>query len=433
MAEAPEPPRVRRAGAVAAALFSLAAAAPPSLPKAADEALGTAERILGATAGEDRRLACMDALPFLEIVSDLVPEYAYAVGMHAECLFLTERYAAAAPLLERYIGLVPGWARTGAVAEKVDRASARLRYARMRVDESRAAPPLADLAMPSVPSAAVTPEPPIPAPEPPPAERNTVSVPPAAATPEPPTPAPEPLSAGRGPVPVPPAAATPEPPIPAPEPPPAGTEIVSVPAATVIPAPPTREPEPPGTAGKSTAGGQPPAAARAAGKTEVTSPPAATGSEAPLPPKPPVAPPRGTATRGATPPAAAAAGRPGLTQRQLIIRLGYSPLAGVLGAGAEFRMGRVGIALGTGGYPLTGGFSVGSPDGGLYLDLHVVWMASSLFVDRARSTVAAGATGGFDWRPRPWLSVKVGLGVFAAPGVGAGLTWDACAGPVLRL
>lgn len=119
--------------------------------------------------------------------------------------------------------------------------------------------------------------------------------------------------------------------------------------------------------------------------------------------------------------------------KQVAVRAGYSPHVGVLGVGAELKLGLVGIALGTGGYPVAGGLSFGRTAGqsGLYVDVHAVWTGSSLFVERARSGLSLGATVGYDLRPLPWLSIKAGLGgAYLLAEKRVAIVADLAAGPV---
>jgi len=122
-------------------------------------------------------------------------------------------------------------------------------------------------------------------------------------------------------------------------------------------------------------------------------------------------------------------------RKRLAIRAGLSPMLGVLGVGAEYRFGVVGLALGTGTHVLAGGLSFGpsANAGGWYVDVHAV-LVRSLFVTLSDSGVGAGITAGWDWRFVPWLSVKTGAGVAATMNGVRGqklpLVIDVAAGPV---
>lgn len=293
--------------AAAVLLVAVRADAAPKLPVVAEEALTSAERLLKDKTGDDRILACLDAQPFLEIVNKNAPNYAYAVHLRGECLFLTEAWKDALPALEKYVSLVPVEARKGPVAEKVLKAEERIRICRDRLGQKTTAPA-------APPSTEAKPAQPAPA------------------QPEAPK---------------------------------------AAPVANDIPLPPPEPVEPP-------------------------------------PPPTPLA-------------------------KQIAVRGGYSPHVGVLGVGAELKLGLVGIALGTGGYPVGGGLSFGRTAGraGLYVDLHAVWTGSSLLVERARSGLSAGATVGYDLRPLDFLSIKVGLGAaYVFNESRAVLVADLAAGPV---
>src|SRR5688572_6442384 len=97
-------PRPARATLLAAVvLASVAARAAPRLPAVADEALTSAENLLGKTTGDERVIACVDALPFLEIVIKHAPDYAYAIHLHGECLYLTDQWEPASRALQKYL------------------------------------------------------------------------------------------------------------------------------------------------------------------------------------------------------------------------------------------------------------------------------------------------------------------------------------------
>ncbi len=121
--------------------------------------------------------------------------------------------------------------------------------------------------------------------------------------------------------------------------------------------------------------------------------------------------------------------------RQLIVRAGYSPLAGVVGVSVEGKLGPLGLVIGSGAYPLAVGLSISSAAGrgGPYLDVHALWDGSSLFVTRESSRLGVGATVGWDFRPLPRLSLQAGLGGGYDPFIGPLITGDLTAGVVFGL
>ena len=142
------------------ASVSAARAGKPELSPTALKAMQSAESLLGDSKDEERIKACGAALPFLEIVVQKAPSFAYGVGVAAECFYLTERYDRAVPLLEAYLRLVPPEVK---YAEKVEKAQLRLAKARTLLAERNAPPsiPAAD------PNPAPAPKPPEPPPAPP--------------------------------------------------------------------------------------------------------------------------------------------------------------------------------------------------------------------------------------------------------------------------
>lgn len=312
-------------------LTGTAAWAAPKLPAEADQALTKAERALGRTQGDERIVACIDAIQPLEIVVRAAPDYAYPVGLLAECHFLNDGWDAAITHYTTWLTLVPPEARVGPVLEKVQKAIQRLRIAYMKTGRA-----LSELPTPKGPV------------DPPPVE-----------TPKPV----EPKVA-------PPKVAPPKP---------VETKAVEPKAAPVDdPPPPVPEPEP-----------------------------------EPLP------------DAAVEPPPAL----------QIALRAGYSPLAGVVGAGLEARWNAVHLAVGSGAMPLAAGagvsFAVGP--GRAYAEAHAVWIDSSFLTERVTPRRAYGATVGYDLRPLPFLSLKLGVG--GAYEELAGRPWllafDVAAGPVI--
>jgi hypothetical protein len=99
--------------------------------------------------------------------------------------------------------------------------------------------------------------------------------------------------------------------------------------------------------------------------------------------------------------------------RHYEIRAGWGGLNGILGVGAAYRFGFFAAALGTGTNRLTAGVSMGRPGvrGGWYVDVHAAWVATGFLGTQAIPGWGLGASGGWDWRPWPWLSCKAGLGL----------------------
>jgi hypothetical protein len=327
------PSRTPPSWLAAAALLAGArvAAAAPKLPPEADQALTKAEKVLGKTQGDERIVACIDAIQPLQTVVRLAPDYAYPVGLLAECAFLNDDWEGAITHYTQWLTLVPPEARVGPVLEKVQKAIQRLRIAYMKTGRA-----LSELPTPRAKDA--------PAPNAPP-------------------PAPEQKAA---------------------------EEKAAQQAAHTL------EPQP--------------------GRADVSAETAPIELPPPPPPDEPPAP--------EEPPPA----------RQFAIRAGYSPLAGVVGLGAEARFSAFHVALGTGAMPLSVGAGASLPigPGRAYAEAHAFWIGSSLLTERVASRAAFGATIGYDFRPVRFVSVKLGVGggyeqLLSRPWR---LTFDAAVGPV---
>jgi hypothetical protein len=308
-------------------LFGLVAqAAPPvppktppagaKLPGPAAKALESATALLAkATGGDARLLACMDALPFLNIVLEQVPDHPVAVPLGGECRYLTEDYAGAVPLLERtLIQFKKARQKDKASAEKAETAELRLLKAKTTLAERKAAAEKAE------------------------AERL---------------------------------------------------------------------------------------AAEQAAKTAAEEAQKAAQDEAKR-----VEAERLEAERKAS--EAAELERRRIT-KEVALRGGFAPEAGVLGVSAEFRFGRVGLAVGSGGYPVGAALRYLHPvgPGFVYVAAHGIVVGPSLVVDRFTTGFGFGGTAGYDWRPVSFLSVKLGAGAGIATGRSLGLVVDASVGPVL--
>ncbi len=310
----------RRTALLLAASFAawpMASSAAPKLPPAAVKALDSATAILSKATGDDARVAaCLDALPFLSIVLEQAPDNMSAVAMAGECRYLTDDYATAIPLLERYVGSISKKARQKdkATAERAETAELRLGKAKGIVAEREAAAKLAE------------------------EER---------------------LAAEK-----------------------AAREAAEA-------------------AGK--------AASEAAAKAETE---------------------RLEAERIAA--EAAEAERRRIT-KDVALRGGLAPEAGVLGAAVEFRFGRVALGLGTGGYPVGVALRYMHPAGPgfLYAAAHGVLVGPSPFVDRFVTGYGVGGTVGYDWRPIRFLSLRLGAGAGIATGRSLGVVVDASVGPVI--
>ena len=99
------------------------------------------------------------------------------------------------------------------------------------------------------------------------------------------------------------------------------------------------------------------------------------------------------------------------------LRAGWGGGTGQLGAGVEIHpWGKhFGIAFGSGVYLLSGGFAFTFADtfaqSGPYLDLHGTVVRPGVFDVKVGDGYGVGATVGYDLRPEPWLSIKLGAGV----------------------
>lgn len=93
------------------------------------------------------------------------------------------------------------------------------------------------------------------------------------------------------------------------------------------------------------------------------------------------------------------------------VRLGLGTLTGIVGVGAEARVGPLGFCVGTGTHLLTGGLSLSraSDTGGFYLDVHVALVRTGLLGRELAPGIGGGVAGGYDFRPLHFLSVKAGL------------------------
>jgi len=130
----------------------------------------------------------------------------------------------------------------------------------------------------------------------------------------------------------------------------------------------------------------------------------------------------------------------GRAPAELAVRAGFGPLCGVLGVGLEYRRGWLGIAAGTGTNLLSGGAIAARPGGGPYVAIHVVLARTGplLMLAPGRTVppgVGFGATAGWDFRPVPQLSLRVGAGPSwnSATAPGGPLRWftfDGSVGPV---
>lgn len=104
----------------------------------------------------------------------------------------------------------------------------------------------------------------------------------------------------------------------------------------------------------------------------------------------------------------------GPSRLSLAFRVGSGGQTGILGAGLELRWSFIGLHVGFGGY-LTGGLTFGGPSnrGGFYVDLHGAYgNPRKLYggLESAASEKGFGGTLGWDFRPVPWLSLKLGAG-----------------------
>ncbi len=122
---------------------------------------------------------------------------------------------------------------------------------------------------------------------------------------------------------------------------------------------------------------------------------------------------------------------------EFAVRAGLGGHVGQLGVGVEYRPGAIGFALGTGTYALSGGITLGSEknDGGAYLDVHLTWSQKGLLGLPQLPGYAYGVTLGYDWRPDPAFSVKIGAGIAfntarPAPEGKLPLAFDLALGPV---
>ncbi len=117
------------------------ARASPKLSPAADEALSSAEDLLDHKKGDARVFACVDALPFLVIVFQSAPDYAYSDRLYADCLYRTRSWAPAEKIYRHYLTLVPSSARHGEVLRMVREAQERVEFCRKMLGYPTAALP----------------------------------------------------------------------------------------------------------------------------------------------------------------------------------------------------------------------------------------------------------------------------------------------------
>ena len=124
--------------------------------------------------------------------------------------------------------------------------------------------------------------------------------------------------------------------------------------------------------------------------------------------------------------------------RHFAVRGGLGAAQASLGLSLELRPTFVGVIVGTGIYAGSFGLTFGpsANDGGPYLDVvAVVVKPGALGTSVQESTLGFGASAGWDLRPLPFLSVKLGAGVahnpaFSGDGKPHLLTLDASIGPV---